>query len=43
MLTRLLIYLAQLKAGYNSKNLENEIRQPLYSLCRSKRAKKNNL
>ena len=36
MLSRLLITLAQLKAGNNSKKLKNEIRQLLYSLYRSK-------
>ena len=36
MLSRLPISLAQLKAGNNSENLENEIRQLLYSLYRSK-------
>ena len=32
MLSRLLISLAQLKAGNNSEKLKNEIRQLLYSL-----------
>ena len=41
MLSRLPINLAQLKAGNNSKKLKNEIRQPLYSLCRSKKLTKN--
>ena len=36
MLNRLPISLAQLKAGNNSEKLENEIRQLLYSLYRSK-------
>ena len=36
MLSRLPITLAQLKAGNNSEKLENEIRQLLYSLYRSK-------
>ena len=36
MLSRLPIYLAQIKAGNNSGNLKNEIRQLLYSLYRSK-------
>ena len=36
MLNRLLIALAQLKAGNNSNKLKNEIRQLLYSLYRSK-------
>ena len=34
MLSRLPIYLAQLKAGNNSQKLKNEIRQLLYSLYR---------
>ena len=37
---RLAISLAQLKAGNNSEILENEIRQLLYSLCRSKKLTK---
>ena len=36
MLSRLLITLAQLKAGNNSEKLKNEIRHLLYSLYRSK-------
>ena len=36
MLSRLLISLAQLKAGNNSEKRKNEIRQLLYSLYRSK-------
>ena len=36
MLNRLLIALAQLKAGNNSSKLKNEIRQLLYSLYRLK-------
>ena len=36
MLSRLLIALAQLQPGNNSKKLKNEIRQLLYSLYRSK-------
>ena len=36
MLSRLPIVLDQLKAGNNSKKLENETRQILYSLNRSK-------
>ena len=36
MLSRLLISLAQLKAGNNSGKLKNEIRQLLYFLYRSK-------
>ena len=37
MLSRLSITLAQLKAGNNSEKFKNEIRQLLYSLCRSKK------
>ena len=37
MLSRLPITLARLKAGNTSEKLKNEIRQLLYSLCRSKR------
>ena len=40
MLSRLQISLAQLKAGNNSEKLKNEIRQLLYSLCRSKKLTK---
>ena len=40
MLCRLLISLAQLKAGNNSDKLKNEIRQLLYSLYRSKKLTK---
>ena len=40
-LSRLPISLAQIKAGNNSKKLKNEIRQLLYSLCRSKKLTKN--
>ena len=36
MLQRLLIALTQVKAGNNSKNLLNEIRQFVYSLYQSK-------
>ena len=36
MISRLPITLAELKAGNNSEKLKNEIRQILYSLCRSK-------
>ena len=36
MLSRLPIYLAELKAGNNSEKLKNEIRQLLYSLYGSK-------
>ena len=46
MLQRLPIALAQVKAGNNSENLLNEIRQIIYSLCRSKEITKkvcNNL
>ena len=39
-LSRLQIYLAQLKAGNNSEKLKNEIRQLLYSLYRSKKLTK---
>ena len=45
-LSRLPIYLAQLKAGNNSEELKNEIRQLMYSLYRSKNMTKqvyNNL
>ena len=37
MLSRLPINLAQLKAGNNSEQLKNEIRQLLYSLYSSKK------
>ena len=40
MLTRLPILLAQIKAGNNSRELKNEIRQLLYSLYRSKKISK---
>ena len=40
MLGRLPISLAQLKAGNNSENFKNKIRQILYSLCRSKKLTK---
>ena len=40
MLSRLPISLAQLKAGNNSQELKNEIRQLLYSLYRSKKLTK---
>ena len=46
MLSRLPISLVQLQAGNNSKKLKKEIRQLLYSLCRSKNMTKqvyNNL
>ena len=40
MLTRLPILLVQIKAGNNSRELKNEIRQLLYSLYRSKKISK---
>ena len=40
MFTRLPILLAQIKAGNNSRELKNEIRQLLYSLYRSKQISK---
>ena len=40
MITRLSILLVQLKAGNNSQNLKNEIRQIVYSLYRSKNLSK---
>ena len=40
MLSRLPITLVQLNAGNNSEKLKNEIRQILYSLCRSKKITK---
>ena len=40
MLARLPILLAQIKAGNNSRELKNEIRQLLYSLYRSKKISK---
>ena len=40
MITRLPILLPQLKAGSNSQKLKNEIRQIVYSLCRSKNLSK---
>ena len=40
MLTRLPIFLAQLKAGNNSEKLENKVRQLLYSLFRSRKPTK---
>ena len=40
MLNRLAISLAQLKAANNSEKRKNEIRQLLYSLCRSKKLTK---
>ena len=41
MLSRLPITLAQLKAGNNSENLKNEIRQLMYSLYISKNLQSN--
>ena len=41
ILSRLPIYLAQLKAGSNPEKLKNEIKQLLYSLYRSKKLTKN--
>ena len=40
MLSRLPIFLAQLKAGHNSEKLKNEIRQLSHSLYRSKKLTK---
>ena len=40
MFTRLPILLAQIKAGNNSRELKNEIRELLYSLYRSKKTSK---
>ena len=40
MLQRLLIALAQVKAGNTSKNLLNEIRQMIYFLYRAKKTTK---
>ena len=40
MLSRLPISVVQLKAGNNSENFKNEIRQILYSLYRSKKLTK---
>ena len=40
MLSRLLITLAQLKAGNNSEKLQNEISQLFYSLYKSKKLTK---
>ena len=40
MLSKLPISLAQLNSGNNSEKFKNEIRQLLYSLCRSKKLKK---
>ena len=41
MLSRLPVTLAQLKAGNNSENLKNEIRQLMYSLYISKNLQNN--
>ena len=43
MLQGLPIALAQVKAGNNSENLLNEIRQTVYSLYQSKQITKKNL
>ena len=43
MLSRLLISLAQLNAGNNSKKRKNEIRKLLYSLYRSKNLQKKSI
>ena len=43
MLSRLPIYLAQLKAGNNSEKFKNEIRQLLHSLYRSKKINQSDL
>ena len=40
MITRLPVLLAQLKAGNISQKFKNEIRQIVYSLCRSKNLSK---
>ena len=41
MLSSLPISLAQLEVGNNSEKLENEIRELLHSLCRSKKLARN--
>ena len=41
MLQRLPVALAEIKAGNNSENLLNEIRQIVYSLCQSKQITTN--
>ena len=41
MLQNLPIALAQVNSGNSSKNLLNEIRQIVYSLCQSKQITKN--
>ena len=43
VLSRLPISLAQLNAGNKAEKLKSEIRQLLYSLCRSKKLTKTNL
>ena len=43
ILSRLPISLAQLNAGNKAEKLKSEIRQLLYSLCRSKKLTKTNL
>ena len=43
MLSRLPIFLAQLKAGNNSEKLKNEIMQLMYSLYRSKNLQNNSI
>ena len=43
MLSRLLISLAQLKAGNNSEKLKNEIRQLLHCLYRRKKLTKSSI
>ena len=43
MLSRLPVFLAQLKVRNNSEKLKNEIRELLYSLDRSKKAYKGTL
>ena len=41
MLRRLPIYLAQIKAGNNSEELQDEIKRLLYSVYKSKKLTKN--
>ena len=43
MLSRLPIFLAQLKAGNNSEKLKNEIRQLFYSFYKSRKITKKNI
>ena len=43
MLSRLPIFLAQLKVGNNSEKLKNEIMQLMYSLYRSKNLQNNSI